>query len=127
MADKDIRNMIEDDAAAVEEVIYTDDTSNIADLDNTIDEVVDAIDDVDFDENHEDGEDIDTVEGLEDEEIELQVETEDDAAELELITDMESTDDIEEDVDAELYEAFHIIDTDLIMTIQEATEEYDQD
>ena len=121
MADKDIRNMIEDDAAAVEEIISTDGTSNTADLDNTIDEVVD------FDENHEDGEDIDTVEGLEDEEIDLQVETEDDAAELELITDMESTDDIEEDVDAELHEAFHIIDEDLIMTIQEATEEYEQD
>ena len=44
MADKDIRNMIEDDATAVEEVISTDDTSNTADLDNTIDEVVDAID-----------------------------------------------------------------------------------
>lgn len=117
---KSLHQELELDAQTVEDVM----SSPVdADMDNTIDDIVDAMDDIDMDETHEDGEDIDTTEGLEEEEIEIHADSEHDAAELELLSDMDNYEEatsVEVKEDRELNEAYNLIDGEIIEAVQEA-------
>lgn len=130
MADeRTIHQQLDDAASTVEDVVNAatgDD--NDADMDNTIDSVVDAMDEIELDDD-DDNTDIDVVAELEDEEIDIEAESEDDAAEIELLSDVdyshaedsrELADEIQDSV--ELNEAYNLIDDELIVAIQEAEE-----
>lgn len=124
----DIRRELELAATTVDAV-----TSEIndMDMDSTIDKIVDAANRLELDDD-EDNEDIDLIEGLPEEEVEIEADDEHHAAELELMADIESgyADDAEELSDeikdsADLQEAYYLIDDDLInfITLKEYSEE----
>lgn len=125
---KTIHQDLEDTAATVEDVIATDDV-NDADMDETIDAIVDASDELELDDD-EDNDDIDSVEGLEDEEIDIEAEDEYEAAEIELMSDIDQqhekdSEEIAEEVedDIELTEAYHLIDDALIESVLTSEDE----
>ena len=102
-------------------------------MDNTIDNIVDAMDEIELDDD-DDNTDIDSVAELDDEEIDIEADGEDDAAEIELLSDIDRThdndskdlaDEIQDNV--ELKEAYDLIDDDLIVSVQEAYDENFED
>lgn len=118
----DIRADLDATAAAVEDIATS---ANDADMDGTIDNIIDAAGSLELD-DEEDNEDIDSIEGLEEEEIEVYADNEDEAAEIELIADVSrehsnDAEEIAEEVEAstELNEAYHLIDDELINFVVE--------
>lgn len=118
----DIRADLDATAAAVEDIATS---ANDADMDGTIDNIIDAAGSLELD-DEEDNEDIDSIEGLEEEEIEVYADNEDEAAEIELIADVSrehnnDAEEIAEEVEAstELNEAYYLIDDELINFVVE--------
>ena len=62
-------------------------------IDDTIDDVTDAIDDVKYGDSDDEDGTIEHMEGIEPEEVEIQAESEEDAAEIELMNEDDETDD----------------------------------
>ena len=98
----DIRADLDATAAAVEDIATS---ANDADMDGTIDNIIDAEGSLELD-DEEDNEDIDSIEGLEEEEIEVYADNEEEIAE-------------EVEASTELNEAYHLIDDELINFVLE--------
>lgn len=81
-----IRQDLDRDATAVIDIVKSGSADDHV-VDGVIDTVTDAISDVELDDTHNDGDDIDAVEGLEPQEIDIYADDENDAAEIELMND----------------------------------------
>lgn len=90
-----IRQDLDRDATAVIDIVKVSSAEDHV-VDNVIDTVTDAISDVELDDTHNDGDDIDAVEGLEPQEIDIYADDENDAAEIELMNDAGTEDDDED-------------------------------